>query len=371
MLLRDLDDRTGADRGAAATIVALLLAGGVLLGMSALVVDVGQLYAEREELLSVADATAMNTALDCAMERDQCSEEDALDQADDIYASQIARDGLAEVLVCGTDPGLPDCDDPDFDPAGNLTDCLGERPTDGPNYVEVRTLTLTATSTLLPPTFAQAVVPGYEGARVAACSRVAYGAPAGGLAVTIATCEFDGSTDGNTNFPPEGASDDTLRDYETIVYLHDSHGSADCFNGPPHFDGPGGFGWLDGSDCLVEIVDGTYPGDPGNDASQDCRTAIIDAFNSGTPVAIPIFREVVDTGHLTYTLEGIAAFVVTGYRISGSPNLTEPSKLGTGNGCVGQERCLIGYFTKALVEDAGGPIGGVPSLGAVVVRTIG
>ena len=38
------------DRGAVSPLVVILLATGVLLGMTALVVDVGRLYAEREEL---------------------------------------------------------------------------------------------------------------------------------------------------------------------------------------------------------------------------------------------------------------------------------------------------------------------------------
>ena len=48
-----LGHRAGRDRGAVSMIVGVLLAGGVLLGMTALVVDIGQLYAEREELQSL------------------------------------------------------------------------------------------------------------------------------------------------------------------------------------------------------------------------------------------------------------------------------------------------------------------------------
>ena len=42
--------RRSDDRGAVATVVAILLAGGVLLGFLSLVVDVGRIYVEREEL---------------------------------------------------------------------------------------------------------------------------------------------------------------------------------------------------------------------------------------------------------------------------------------------------------------------------------
>src|ERR1043165_3858879 len=58
--------RRPGERGAVAVTVAILLGGGVLLGFAALVVDVGQLYAEREELQSGADAAALAVAKACA-----------------------------------------------------------------------------------------------------------------------------------------------------------------------------------------------------------------------------------------------------------------------------------------------------------------
>jgi hypothetical protein len=372
--------RIRGDRGAAATIVSVLLAGGVLLGMTALVVDVGQLYAEREELMSGADSAAFAVAVDCALNRDDCvadeftGEGPAHDKATD-YAARNARDGLADATVCGADPRLPDCVDP---PAGNLTDCLGDRPTDGPAYVEVRTTTrVSENSTLLPPSFAQTLVSGYQGTTVGACSRVAYGPPAGGLAITFSFCEWYNATvdehGEHTNYPPPGATELELAEYEVALYTHDSQQSADCWEGPPHFDGPGGFGWLDDEptkDCLVEIDEGgTYESDQGNNVTSQCQDAVIEAFESGTPIPIPIFKEVTGSGQLEYTLDRVEAFVITGFRISGNPSLNEPSYL-TDEECVGQERCLLGYFTNAVVDWAG-PIGTGPISGAVVVKTIG
>ncbi len=45
----------------------MLIGGGVLTGMGALVVDVGQLYQERAELQNGADAAALGVAKSCAL----------------------------------------------------------------------------------------------------------------------------------------------------------------------------------------------------------------------------------------------------------------------------------------------------------------
>ena len=52
----------GRDRRA----VAVLIGGGVLFGMGALVIDVGQLYQNRAELQNGADAAALAVAKSCA-----------------------------------------------------------------------------------------------------------------------------------------------------------------------------------------------------------------------------------------------------------------------------------------------------------------
>ena len=63
---RTRTDRCGDDRGAVTAVVAVVLGAGVLLGMATVVVDVGRLYAEREQLQSGADAAAWAAAESCA-----------------------------------------------------------------------------------------------------------------------------------------------------------------------------------------------------------------------------------------------------------------------------------------------------------------
>src|ERR1039457_1222087 len=54
------------ERGAVGVLVAMMLGAGVLTGMGALVIDVGQLYQERAELQNGADAAALAVAESCA-----------------------------------------------------------------------------------------------------------------------------------------------------------------------------------------------------------------------------------------------------------------------------------------------------------------
>src|SRR5690606_28876124 len=62
----------GEDAGAVAVLVMVLLAGGVLLGMAALTIDVGSLYGERRQLQNSADAGALSSAQDCAAQAAAC-----------------------------------------------------------------------------------------------------------------------------------------------------------------------------------------------------------------------------------------------------------------------------------------------------------
>ena len=171
------------DRGAVATMFVILLATGVLLGMLALVVDIGLLYAEREELQSGADSAAIAIADQCALDGSANCATSAVTALAATYANANAKDGTSNVLqVCGKLPGgtWPACPAP----VGNLTDCIPATPTDGRPYVEVRTGTRMNDGTfLLPPVFAQTLAGNgdYDGTTVRACARATVGTPGRGL----------------------------------------------------------------------------------------------------------------------------------------------------------------------------------------------
>jgi len=180
------------DRGAVAVLVAILMAGGVLLGFLALVIDVGQLYVERQQLQGGADSAALAVAAACARNQPECANDLAAKELAKHYADQNADDRHSKVAeVCGSVPNgqLPPCDPP----ATNLTACLGDPPTGDP-YVEVRVLTEMGDGTfVLPPVFAQTMAgnEGYTGTSVGACARAGWQASVNILSITISKCEYE------------------------------------------------------------------------------------------------------------------------------------------------------------------------------------
>jgi hypothetical protein len=363
-----------SERGAVATIVAILLAGGVLLGMGALAIDVGQLYWEREELQSGADAAAMAVAKECAKTPVKCVVSFLNGPAGE-YADDNATDGASTVSVlCGRIAGsdIPPCPaQPD-----NLTACLNDPP-DG-DYVEVRTTTrMKNGSTLLPPTFAQALLgnEGYDGTTVGACARAAFGPPksATGLAMTISMCEWNASTSYGAAFaepPPYPPNPLPLPTMERVAYLHTTASAGTCPAGPSGSDTPGGFGWLDDPNANCSAVvssDANAGGDPGVAVSGPCKTLLENARTNRTVLFVPVFNRVTGTGTNTeYHIAGLAAFVVTGYHL---PGVSVESWLTGTKYCKGSDKCVYGYFTQALIP-ATGSIGG-PDLGASIVTLIG
>ncbi|MCW3843788.1 Tad domain-containing protein [Micromonospora yasonensis] len=375
------------DRGAVATVFGVLFAGGVLLGMLALVVDVGQLYVEREELQSGADAVAIAAAKSCAADVATCNTSDLTTKAGP-FAGGNARDGATNFTICGSVPDVSSSVVPTCDPAAaprNLTRCLDGAPlADGQPYLEVHTTTEQRDgSTLLPPSFARALLGNedYRGSTVAACARVTWGAPKAGLAVTFSKCEWDAATKNGEHFPapppyPPNAEPSPADEYEIVLRTHDAKDPDSLCpdeKGPAGWDQPGGFGWLDDGgdgDCTTE----TFTAGPTGVLEKNCtdvlRPITTDA-SAAKVLYIPIYDTVEGTGSKArYHITGMAAFVPTGYFL-GNPAAKRKASWLTGKEyCSGEDRCLYGYFVDVLRP---GPveIGSLDPLGATVISLIG
>jgi Flp pilus assembly protein TadG len=159
------------DRGAVGVMIALLIGGGVLLGMAALVIDVGEIYQNRAELQNGADAGALAIARQCAL--GTCTSGSALTTAAtfaDANASALTQGTAGVGAVCGSD-GLGSC--APYIGSG-LTACPPD-PTGGAvNFVDVQTETkLPSGSTLLPPVFGSTLIGSstYDGTTVKACAQ--------------------------------------------------------------------------------------------------------------------------------------------------------------------------------------------------------
>ncbi len=360
--LRRIRRAHGTDRGAVSTLVASLLAVGLLFGIGALVVDAGQLYGERAELQSGADAAALAIAQDCAGAAGCTADPYATAVR---YADANAGDGTSGVsVVCGRDAAgwLAAC------PASGA--CIGDLPATG-DFVEVHATTRTPDgSTVLPPVFGRILLgSSYDGRGVLACARVAWGGPraALGLGMTISLCEWQTATAAGTAFAP-APPDAVPGSAERVLRLHGS-GNA-CAGGPSGWDLPGGFGWLEDTTGYCETrvdITGTYVDTTGVSASHQCQDALQAARDGRTITLVPVYDGAGGTGNGGfYHLRGFASFVVTGYSL---PGFSAPSSLTGTKPCKGTDKCVYGYFTRDLVTTATA-LGG-PEMGATAVQVIG
>jgi putative Flp pilus-assembly TadE/G-like protein len=344
------------EQGAVSAMFALLLSQLVIIGMLAMVVDLGQLWAEREELQNGADAAAHSVALDCAHDN-ECAM-DTLTAIAAAAANVNAKDGSAQTAVrcIRSDTANEDCDLP----FTNLTRCTGEPP--DTDFVEIRTRTLTADGqTLFPPAFGTALLgASYQGGQTAACARVAWGglvtAPSA-FSLAISECAFTNATRPNPGFTPYEQVKAGTPDPAFEAQIEDF--TEGCGDPGDPLDA-GDLAWLDppGGDCFQRYeLDATVPGRELDATMTEplCHhgdlTAGLGAFfdDFRKPVVLPVFdqsqtsREI-GPGH-NYRISGFAYFLPSGYRFgpaTGRPSIFPPHR-----DC--EPPCLQGFFTQAAI----------------------
>lgn len=352
------------ERGVVGAIVAILLGAGVLTGMGALVLDVGQLYQERAELQNGADAAALAVAKSCAL--GACAPGVAGQLADG-NASSLTQGTEGVSLVCGSG-SLGTCP-----PAtGALTSCPPAPPA-GTNFVDVSTATQTASgSTLLPPVFAQTLLgSGYAGTTVGACAQAEWGPPSAATtaAIAISACEWDQATQQGTVFAPAPPyPQDPLPSPSSDQVLTPNPGNGTgCATEPVGDDGAGTFGWAADTtgNCTLPVSGPSFPGGNGMSTRPSCRAILQNAWQNQIPVLVPVYATF-DGGANTYASQGFADFVVTGYNL---PSAWEPDWLDATNTCTGTSYCISGYFVQGVIPSTGSFAG--PSLGAFVIDLTG
>lgn len=346
------------DRGAVAVLTAIL-ASAVLFAFGAFAVDVASLYNEFRQVQNGADAAAGAVAQTCA--KGSCDSSRAA-----TYANNNANDNTTNVVqVCGGNgAALPAC----TAKGSQQSSCPAPSgvAASAP-YVQVVTSTKNSDgTTLLPPSFAGAI-PGnatYNGTRVVACARVAYGVPTSLtsiLPITIAKCAWDAYVASYPTFappPPYSPSVTSYKQYDTVLY---TKGKNDCATNQP-----GNFDMLVSSSCQITTVVNQYvSGDPGNDLS-GCGNVL--NANLGKIVYLPIYDNAQGTGNnVTYHIVGYAAVFLTGWNLSSSTQ----NSIATGKApCSGSNRCLSGFFTHGLV-DSPGTIGPGTNYGTAIVNLVG
>ncbi len=318
------------EQGALVVVLAAFIT--VILGMAALVVDVGSVLDERRQLQNGADAAALGAAQYIARTcpvAPTCAPGSLQAQSDSL-ARLNTRDGSARV-----DP-----------PTANHTT----------KRVTVTTRTQDAAGrTILPYFFGNALAGGRDGQPVQATASALWEqagvqrAPV--VPLTIGKCEFDTATSNNTVFG-----------IQTVLRFHGP--SNTCPRNPSGADLPGGFGWVvddrdsDSDDCKItpragDIVD-EDTGLPGTPHSCDLATLL------GREVYIALYDAASGNGsNGTYHLYGFGQFRLTGFRF--------PTQSGGNSGACTSNGCLVGSFVRFV---ATGELGGPTDLGGYRVALV-
>lgn len=269
------------ERGAIAVLVAITLT--VLMGVGALVLDVGALYVERRELQNGADAAALAIAESCAL--DECPTTAAEDAAAEVYADANSLDGISAV------------DDVDVD--------------EHDRTVTVETSTATAEGDEVQFGFAK--IFGFDGSTVSADATATWDVPEAldAFPVTISTREY--------------------RDGATVLLCFKKTSSDECEGGDGGSgDGPGSFGYVSATDCTALNADGgpltvgdeTIDVDHGNDGPKNLGCLAVedllpdpDSPTELRTILLPVHESLIGG---RYSIVGFAALEVDAFRFTGA-----------------------------------------------------
>ena len=392
--------REEREEGAIAVIVAMLFLYGVVLGLAALTIDVGNINADRRQLQNGADAVALAVAQQCIKDG-TCNPNDPnlqklanLNSATSMNrASEIRRVDGKTPAVCGTASGLEACPTEPVPSMQNLQECPSKI-ADGVKYVRVYTETKNAdTGHNILPYYFGAAVTGVDGANQQACASVSWGQPGAAsntMPMVLNQCGWNAATVGGTRFgpsqpnpAPRTSESDPARimpaaylQYAIQFYTHTKKDESattcgDRTDGGKYY--PGGFGWVDTTDnahCSASFTNDNgqwiMTGSNGAATPAGCKSESLLKF-VGTTVYIPI---VTATSGTNYTIDGLAAFYVAGYR---APAVAQPNDFNGYSGGLSvssPNEGLWGWFT-APIEPVGSGDGKGTKRGPIVLSITG
>lgn len=323
------------DRGAIAVITAIVIV--ALIGLGAVAVDVGQIYAERGQLQNGADSAALGVAQQCYQAPASCTVAQATSWAQPLVNGN-ANDG--KTTVQSVDLSVS-------------------------NQVTVTTTTLDGSTNagFLTPLLRRAFNAGPI--TVAAQATAKWGPPGsgGGFPLALSNACFDlssGATSGQLqtfSYKPGNGSNST----PTNMTCTNASGQS----------APGGWGWLQQtSTCEVNTTaGGTVGSDTGNNPANACYSTLqgwMTTLQSGGEVDVqfPVFSQAAYNGNnAQYTILGYATLKVIGWQFSGTGNSpytyhSSVSDVGQTLACGGSTRCVIGQFVRFDSFLTGGGSGG-------------
>lgn len=363
------------DDGAIAVLVALMLGGGLLIGLLALVADTGTLMLERRTQQSAADAASLALAQRCAELSDDCSDAKAASFAG-FFATNNSPDGLSRIVSICTGgvlatPITSKCATPT---SSSRLDC-GAAPTID-RYARVVTGTSLSSGNLISPLIYQIRGTG-GGYSLKGCSQTAWGKAAGATVVMPLAFPLASTSGAGVQLYVDRTGV-TLTELTTAggPYFCTSTSSPPCPT-PIDIDGrsvkldflPKGFGFISVGTTATLCTQSFRVLDYVPRITTPSKLCDSNSFSKllGVPSFIPAISEAKDTGNGNWQFK-IAAFFrfkLTGYKVQG---------LGQGGDvpvCANGTSCIKGDFGRGVVPGetvSNDP--NVPNLGAQAVELI-
>ena len=346
--MRTVKPKKAADRDEGAVLIMVALMMTMLLGIGALVIDLGALYVEKRELQNGADAAALAIAQGCA--GGNCGAPNAIAKQ---YVDLNARDGASGVAeVCGSPAPLAACSTAAPAGAAGAT-----------GWVKVADVTQTSGGGNQVQFVLAPIMNSLTGATMRASAVAAWG-PLGSGTVTpliFSVCEY--LEMGGTVSPPSFPAGQ--RNY---IYFHGIGGSGEpgvgsCTGSPSGQDLPGGFGYLANTNCLATISAGGWVGvETGNSLPRSCNPAAW----LNNEILIAIYDQERGSGsNGEYHVAGFVGLRVLGYKL-GNDRSPGFGRCPEGNG--NSSDCIYGEFTRFTTD--GGGFGG-SNFGSVAVKMVG
>ena len=392
--------RRRAERGGVMTIVGILLATGVFLGMASISLDVGRVLVEKRELQNAADAAAVSLARDCWSTPGSCTATQATAVG---LTNRNASDGTSSIeSVCSVNivgSAASACGTA----SGALADCAPLPPAlagmSGLPYVEVRTRTRTTSGASSFTNWLAGAAFGNATSGAGACARAAVGTPASSTAtlpITFSGCDWQRATGGTTGgggglyydspvyngtnpygytgagqpgWPlPALPAPGFLPGNEVILLSQNPPGGATPAGSCPNWQGhalPGGFGVLetDGDPCAIKEYSYHWMHtQTGNNISCDLSVyvgkvvnlPIFDCTHTSAPGSEPPVGNC-DAGNgnnAYYHRVGYAQFYLSGYSMNVTGSIPNKVKSLVSNSfpCNGPDRCISGWFLKGSLS---------------------
>jgi Flp pilus assembly protein TadG len=290
--MRRVSTRCGHGDERGAVVVLMVAFTIVLVGMAALVVDVGAIVEEKRQLQNGADAAALAVAHSCAL--GSCNNGLAT-----TFADANSRDARSDAAV---------------------------------SYPAARRVTVTTTTSsggtsILPYAFGRALT-GVQGKTVQATATAGWSYLDKATALRLAISDCDVLAAQAAGF-----------DIEVTLLFHSTLPGCDSSSGT---DAGGAFGFLDddrvGDNCEITVTHSqTATADPGNSGPGGCLPKYLDK-----DVLLVVYDSaigIVGTGNnAKYTVRGFARFHITGYRFDRHASDIPP--------CSGSTSCIKGYFKR-------------------------